>query len=149
MHWQNATERHSICQKLSDAHVAELDARRRALNLSPEQLLDGVAQALRSAGYNHSESAVKKRLDRVFNPRMRRPISESTKSALAHALEWTIPQLEGAIRVSSDEVRKKRAARGKGSVAGISEIARDLDDVARRLARVARKLRRLEGKKRR
>ena len=78
---------------------------------------------------------------------MRRPTSESIKSALAQTLDWTIPQLEAAILVDSDDVRKKKEIQGKSSSAKISEIARDLADVARWIEKAAQKLKQLAGKK--
>lgn len=48
-------------------------------------------------GVVQSHSAVKMRLDRVFYSRMRRPLSETTKLALARTLGWTLLEFEEAI----------------------------------------------------
>ena len=137
--------RHSGCQKLSDAQVARLETRRQALGLTREKLLEKFDHGLKGTGYVYDGiAAAKMRLDRVFNRRMRRPISESTKTALAHALDWTIPQLEKAIRVKSDGLKGKKGRRQGNE---ISEIARDLGDVARRLEAIARKLKGLTIKR--
>lgn len=139
--------RRSSCQSISDAQVARLESRQKALGLTRATLLLRFEEALKRSGSVHTEAAAKMRLDRVLNRRMRRPMSEGTKSALAQALDWTIPQLERAIRVCSDDVRKKRAIQGRRPVGAILGIARDLNDVARRLQRVAQKLNKLARKK--
>jgi hypothetical protein len=51
------------------------------------------------------------RVDRVFYPRMRCPISETTKVALAQALEWTLLEFEKAIGMENG-ARKMRSGNG-------------------------------------
>jgi hypothetical protein len=55
-----------------------------------------------------SHSDVKMRLDRVFYSRMRRPTTETTKVALARALEWTLLELEKAIAEKNNGRRNRR-----------------------------------------
>jgi len=90
--------RHSHSQTLSDARVARLEDRRKTLGLSRRALLLRFEEALQRDGYVHSLASAKMRLDRVVNPYLRRPVSEATLLALASALDWTLPELEGAIQ---------------------------------------------------
>lgn len=81
-------------QMLSDAQVAQLETRRKMLGLSRSALLLKFEAALQREGCVHALSSAKMRLDRVLNPHLRRPASETTLLALATALDWTLPQLE-------------------------------------------------------
>jgi thiamine pyrophosphate-dependent acetolactate synthase large subunit-like protein len=104
--------RRSSCEKLSDAQVAKIEARRRTLNLTREKLLERFDQFLKEAGFVYDGlGAAKMRLDRVLNPRMRRPISESTKVALAQALGWTIAQFEKALSGNARQFAKRERGR--------------------------------------
>jgi hypothetical protein len=96
--------RHSHSQTLSDAQVARLEYRRKALGYSRGALLLRFEEALQRDGYVHSLASAKMRLDRVVNPYLRRPVSEATLLALAAALDWTLPELEAAIQPAESKV---------------------------------------------
>ena len=78
---------------LSDAEVARLEARGKWLGLSRRMLLERFAAALKRDGIAPTPNSVKMRLDRVLNPRMRRPTSDETLLALATALDWSVLEL--------------------------------------------------------
>jgi hypothetical protein len=83
---------------LSDAQVARIQRRQKEIGLTSAQFLGRFKEALKEeTGVVQSHSAVKMRLDRIFYSRMRRPMSETTKLALARTLEWTLLELEKAI----------------------------------------------------
>ena len=63
-----------------------------------------VAAALQKEGCAATPDSVKKRVDRVFNPRMRCPTSEETLFAIALALEWTLPEMEAALESAAAEL---------------------------------------------
>ncbi len=86
--------RQSHCEMLSDLQVAQIELRRKALGLTTSVLLQRFAAALKTSGCNQTISSAKMRLDRVINPRMRRPISDETKNALARALDWDFQEFD-------------------------------------------------------
>jgi len=63
-------------------------------------MLQKFEDALQREGCVHSLGSAKMRLDRVLNPRLRRRVSETTLMALAHALSWTLLDLEAARRLT-------------------------------------------------
>lgn len=126
--------------RLSNAQVAELESRRKVLGLTRATLLHKFEEALKKCGCIHTDEAVKMRLDRVFNPRMRRPMSEETEGALAAALDWSIPQLESAMGVGSDAARQNPAMNGKIPSKTLAEMSRELADAAIRLQKIVRTL---------
>ena len=94
---------------LSDAQVARIQRRQKELGLTSDQFLERFKEALKEkTGVVQSHSAVKMRLDRIFYSRMRRPLSETTKLALAHTLGWTLLELEEAIAEKNNARRKGR-----------------------------------------
>lgn len=97
--------RHSNCDLLSDAQVALIERRRKALDLPTSALAGRFAAALKSSGCNQTPASAKRRLDRVLNPRMRRPISEETRNALAHALDWSFGDFDRYIMATSGRDR--------------------------------------------
>jgi hypothetical protein len=82
---------------LSDAQVARIKDRQKELGLTSEQFFQRFKDALKELKGVQSDSAVKMRLDRVFYTRMRCPTSETTKQALARALDWSLLDLQKAI----------------------------------------------------
>ena len=70
------------------------------LGLSRAGLLKRFEAALQREGCVHTLSSAKMRLDRVLNPRLRRPATEPTLMALASALEWSFPQLEAELQLT-------------------------------------------------
>jgi len=102
--------RWSTPELLSDAQVARLQRRlQKELGLTSAQFLARFKQALREdTGFVQSHAAAKMRLDRVFYPRMRTRTSDTTKLALARALDWTLLQLENAIAGKNNGSRKRR-----------------------------------------
>jgi hypothetical protein len=143
------TMRDSRSESLSDLQVAQLERRRIGLSLTRPMLLERFAQALKEAGCVHTAAAAKMRLDRIFNPRMRRPVSESTKAALATALEWNLRQLETALAPrpgqphNGSDIMPDTASRS-----AMRHLARDLMMTARTLQASARKLESLAAKNR-
>lgn len=89
--------RSSTSEMLSDAQVAQIERRRKALLVSRSVFCERFAAALKGLGGNQTAESAKKRLDRVINPRMRRPLSDETKTALATALDWTVEEFETRI----------------------------------------------------
>ena len=79
---------------LTDAQVALLDERRRALGLSARMWRDRFGEALGRDGAVASKSTTRTRLNRVISVRMRCPASEETLIAVAVSLEWSIADLE-------------------------------------------------------
>ena len=92
--------RHSYSQKLSDAQVVRLETRRKMLGLSRAGLLVRFEESLQREGCVHTLASAKMRLDRVLNPRLRRPVSEGTLLALAEALDWSLLELESALQLT-------------------------------------------------
>ena len=133
--------RRSGCEKITPKQVAQLIARQKDLGLTRLQLIDRFAAALKDCGAVHSPSAAKMRFDRVFNPRMRRPMSDSTKCALARALNWSINDFE--------KVLQGNGASSDGSGSNVSDLVATLRANARKLQEDARKLESLMIKKRR
>ncbi len=84
-------------RRLTDAEIAILEKRARALGLSPRRLLERFGEALKRDGIAPAPGSIKTRLDRVLNPRMRCPTSEETFLALAAALEWSRVELDTAL----------------------------------------------------
>ena len=83
---------------LSDAQVARIQRRQKERGLTNHQLLERFKEALKEeTGFVQSNGAAKMRLDRIFYSRMRRSTTETTKVALARALEWTLLDFEKAI----------------------------------------------------
>jgi hypothetical protein len=110
---------------LSDAQVALIHRRRKALGLTIGDLHARFADALRARGCVHVANSAKMRLDRVLNPKMRRPVTEVTQSALAQALGWSLDDFEETIyrrlsKASPDELesREETARRGEDELAG-------------------------------
>jgi hypothetical protein len=93
--------RRSNCDKLSDVQITQLEERRRILGLTQAALREKFDCALKATGCVLNDGALKARFNRVFNRRMRRPITEENKIALARALDWTVSQFD-------DEMRNKR-----------------------------------------
>lgn len=95
---------------LSDAQVARIQRRQKKLGLTSAQLLGRFKEALKEdKEVVQSHAAAKMRLDRVFYSRMRRRISDTTKVALARALEWTVLEFDEAIAgENGDRPRKRR-----------------------------------------
>lgn len=106
--------RHSSSEILSDAQVALIERRRKTLGVTCGALLERFERALKTAGYVHTEAAAKMRLDRILNPRMRRPMSEPTKAALAQALDWTVPEFEAAIGKKKDRQVRRHGSPSAG-----------------------------------
>jgi hypothetical protein len=140
--------RRSISELLSDAQVARLEKRRKELNLTRDELLQRFDRALRATGCVYDDvGAAKMRLDRVFNSRMRKPISERTKAALAHALDLTLVQFEQTIsgkeQTTTIATKALSKIRGHESHALVDEMrthAAELKSHARRLETLARTL---------
>lgn len=110
--------RHSLSQILSDAQVDRLEVRRKLLGLTRAGLLSRFEEALQREGCVHTLGAAKMRLDRVLNPRLRRPASEATLLALARTLDWTLPELESALELTeghNGELALKHRFNGSGS----------------------------------
>ena len=82
---------HARSRMLSDAEVALLEARRKALDLSLPRFRERFDEGLRRDGVNLADNSVRMRLDRVLNPRLRRPATEQTLRALAWALRVVAP----------------------------------------------------------
>ena|ERR1051325_1226915 len=94
---------------LSDLQVERIKDRQKELGLTSEEFFNRFKNALTDlTGPVQSDSAVKMRLDRVFYSRMRRPLSEKTKLALARALDLTLLGFEEMIGVENG-ARKTRA----------------------------------------
>src|SRR5436190_21542522 len=101
--------RWSAPELLSDAQVARIQRRKKECGLTSDQFLGRFKKALKEiTGVVQSHSAVKMRLDRVFYSRMRRPLSDTTKLALAHALGWTVLEFEEAIAGEKRDQRSDR-----------------------------------------
>ncbi len=101
---------------LSDAQVARIQRRQKELGLTSDQFLERLKQALKEgAGVVQSHSAVKMRLDRIFYSRMRRPLSETTKFALAHTLGWTLLEFEKAIAGKNEDLIRARQETKQGA----------------------------------
>lgn len=139
--------RNSDTELLSQRQVTQLEKRRKSLGLTRTVVLERFARALKAAGWIHTQAAAKMRLDRVFNPRMRRPTSEATKAALACALDWTLSELESAIQVKGRHP-EERARGSLLSSSALKSVARDLIVTARKLEAGARKLESLAAKPR-
>jgi hypothetical protein len=103
---------------LRDNQVAKLEEQRKALGLSRPCLLQKFEQALSSEGAVHTLGAAKMRLDRVFNSRLRRAVTEPTLIALASALDWSFLELEEALGLN------------KGNPAGEKGMELDRDQFA-------------------
>jgi hypothetical protein len=86
--------RHSDYELLSEAQVERIHTRRKALGLTRSVLLERFTAALKKDGLGGSDGSARMRLDRALNSRMRKPFSETTESALAAALNWTLPEFE-------------------------------------------------------
>ena len=114
-------------QKLSDAEVARVEKRRKALNLTDADLVARFAAALKTAGCVHAIGSAKMRLDRVINPRMRRPVSDSTKLALARALEWKVEEFDRHIQRLPRTAQTTETAQFSTAGATRSELERVAD----------------------
>ena len=95
---------------LSDAQVARIKDRQKELGLTTEQFSERFKEELKELkGVVQSDSAVKMRLDRIFYSRMRCPVSETTKLALARTLGWTLLEFEKAIaEKDAGKIRRRR-----------------------------------------
>jgi hypothetical protein len=71
-------------------------------------LSDSKGRSKKETGVVQSHSAVKMRLDRIFYSRMRRPLSETTKLALARALGWTLLEFAEAIAEENEDLIRVR-----------------------------------------
>jgi hypothetical protein len=101
--------RWSTPELLSDAQVARIQRRKKECGLTSDQFLGRFKEALKEiTGVVQSHSAVKMRLDRVFYSRMRRPLSDTTKLALAHTLGWTLLEFDEAIAGENGDRRTER-----------------------------------------
>jgi hypothetical protein len=97
---------------LSDAQVDRIKDRQKELALTNEQLMERFKAALKASPKGiHSDKAAQMRLDRIFYSRMRCPISETTKLALARALDWTLLDFQNAIAMENG-ARKMRSGNG-------------------------------------
>ena len=104
--------RWSTPELLSDAQVARIQRRQKERGLTSDQFLGRFKEALKEiTGVVQSDSAVRMRLDRVFYSRMRRPLSETTKLALAKTLGWTLPEFDEAIAGVNGDRRRERRSR--------------------------------------
>src|SRR5436190_21477918 len=95
--------------RLSNAQVALLESRRKTLGLTRMMLLHRFEETLKKGGCIHTDKAVEMRLNRIFNRRMRRPMSEETEMALAAALDWSVPEFESAISARFEVAPRRRA----------------------------------------
>ena len=86
---------------LSASQVARLEKRRKELRLTRAKFVEKFDSAAKAAGCITTVWALRMRLDRVFNPKMRRPLSEPTKVALAQALDWTDAEFEKELGLGS------------------------------------------------
>lgn len=117
--------RRSLSQKLSTAQVERINARRKSLALTREQLLEKFSGALKCVtGQVQSTAAAKMRLDRIFNDKMRCPLTDTTKAALAHALDWSVAEFEDAI--SEATMINERAAPLPASANKVPRSARQV-----------------------
>lgn len=142
--------RHSYSEVLSNAAVAKIDLRRRDLNLTRSDLLLRFTDALTSAHGSRADGSAKMRLNRVLNPRLRRPLSESTKAALARSLEWTLDEFDehalerGRRAASSSEPRIGHEAAGdyelSCTVQQLESAAKALSDTTERLTAIVQQL---------
>jgi hypothetical protein len=135
-----SSKRHSNCLRLSDTHVARLEAHRKALGLTRRALLQKFEEALKKNGCIHTKAAAKMRLDRILNRRMRRPMSEETKASLAAAFECSIPQLETVMGVSLGSILKT-STQVSGHAA--RELKRDFAAIKLRLRVIEKRVRAL------
>jgi hypothetical protein len=131
--------RHTNAENLSDAQVARLEARRKALGLTRAALLRKFEEALKKDGCIHTEAAAKMRLDRVLNPRLRRAISEETKVALAVALDWKIAEFESAIGNRVDGLGAESDGRKIRGRVG-SQVCQELAHIAQQLQQITQML---------
>lgn len=93
--------RWSTPELLSHVQVQRIKDRQKQLGLTSAQFFDRFKEALSElAGPMQSDAAVKMRLDRVFYSRMRTPLSENTKIALARALDLSLPEFEQTLEAS-------------------------------------------------
>ena len=95
--------RRSFSQLLSDAQISRLETRRKILGLTRAALLNRFEEALQREGCVHTFASARMRLDRVLNPRLRRPTSEATLIALAAALDWTFLDVEAALEITESK----------------------------------------------
>jgi hypothetical protein len=94
---------------LSDLQVERIKDRQKELGLTSKEFFDRFKSALTELnGPVQSDAAVKMRLDRVFYKKMRRPTTETTKLALARALDLTLVGFEETIAMENG-ARKTRA----------------------------------------
>lgn len=113
----------------TNAQVARIEARRRALGLTMQPFVEKFALALKGLGCNQTSASAKMRLDRVLNPRMRKPVSETTKAALAQTLGWSLQEFEeivGATREISGEPKAPRSGMAMAVASANSLSARQI-----------------------
>lgn len=90
-------------KKLSLAQVSQLERRREELGYTLVVVRAKFDAALRARDCVLSDGALKARVDRIFNARMRGPLNAENKMALAQTLDWTVAELERELRL-----RKRR-----------------------------------------
>ncbi len=129
--------RRSTHQKLSNEQVRRIERRRQELGLTRAGFLYKFEEALRALGCVHTIEAAKMRLDRVLNPRMRRPTTDDTKMALAAALGWNVAQFDSAIGILAEP--PPNSERSPVNVLGktAQDIVGELADLSRRLQEIA------------
>ena len=110
---------HARSRMLSDAQVALLEARRKALDLSIPRFRERFDEALRRDGIHLADNSVRMRLDRVLNPRLRCPTTEQTLLALARALDWSILVLEAKLEEAGAPARGLKAGGHRAVGAGM------------------------------
>ena len=112
--------RHSGYELLSHTQVGRIHARRKALGLTPPLLLERFMAALQKEGAATSGGSARMRLARALNPRMRKPMSETTEFALAAALDWTLPEFEQNV------LRHQTAQAGHAGPSALGAVALEL-----------------------
>ncbi len=112
--------RQSACELVTEAHVSRIEARRKTVGMTREQLRQRFDQALK---FGHTPEAARMRLDRVLNTKMRRPMSDTTKAALAEALGWTTDEFEREVFEKPEAGSSDEAVAHPYSAASARQIA--------------------------
>lgn len=88
--------------KLTAEQITLIERRRKSLGLTREKFLAKFTSSLNAVtGIATSASTVKMRLDRALNAKMSCPVSDTTKVALARALDWSVNEFERVIGVNA------------------------------------------------
>lgn len=142
--------RHSKCEPFTDAAVEKIEQRRKSLNLTRGDLLSRFADALTNAAGARASGSAKMRLDRVLNPRMRRPVSDGTKAALANALRWTLAEFDQHVLRAAKPTCSKRGQKTTEereetrqlctAVKSLESVAMSLTETSARLAAIVEEL---------